>query len=742
MEAKKKYISKVELLGQVLIAFIAVSMSLFHLTLSYFGPPELFAFRSTHLCFVLILTFIIYPPVKKRGSKSIFWFRLTDLIIILFIIFVQLYVILYDLVEFNEKSGFLTKYDILIGCIYLIIVFEATRRAVGWGMLLTALFFTFNTIWTEYFPGFLYGPPTSLINFVDAQFYQEIGIFGIPIAVMSSYIVLFIIFGSMLLRSGASQFLVELSYALTGWQRGGPAKVAVVSSSMMGTVSGSAVANVVTTGTFTIPMMKKIGYTPNFSGAVEAVSSSGGQLMPPIMGAAAFIMAEFLGVSYLTVVIAGILPAVLYYFSLFLIVHFEAIKLGMKPMKRVDLPKVKDVLKKRGHLLIPLFVIMFTLVSGYTVMRAGFNGIASLFILSFIKKDTRFTPLTMLEALKNGAVTAIPVSVACASAGVVIGAITISGSGARFSSLVISFSGEYLWIALITTMVISFILGMGLTTSADYIILASLVIPALIKLGVTPLAAHFFGFYFSSVSGITPPVALAAFAAAGISHGNMMKTGLLACKVGIAAFIVPYMFVYEPSILIIGSNLFDIVIVLITALFGIFCLVCGIQGWLFYKANILERLLLITASITLIKAGVYADLMGVILFGIAVLTNRMKVFTSIFEYISRYFLSIRKTLIKEKEPQTDTYIEAEVNMELPKSNITFHFTDLQAPSIIGERKMVGWASFGIILILLTYLGFNHYHVKYFNQFIIIILAVSLFINCTNYKGWKSIMLET
>ena len=425
----------------------------------------------------------------------------------------------------------------------LYLVLDGTRRAVGWAMVFVAGFFMMHALFAHKFFGFFYGPPTNLAKYIDTLFMTSDGIFGIPLYVASTYIVLFIIFGGILIRSGVGRFFVDLAIALTGHRTGGPAKAVVVASGMTGTVYGSAVANVVTTGSFTIPLMKNYGYRAKFAAAVEACASSGGQITPPIMGAAAFIMAEFLEAPYSYVILAAIIPAFLYFTTIYFMVHVEAEKHGIEKIDKSMLPNVFEVLKGGWHMLLSLVVLMGLLIYGYTAMKAGFWAIVSVIILSFLKKkNTRMTVVDFWELLKVGIKSTVPVTIACACAGIIIGSVFVSGLGLKFTQSVIELSGGMLFPLLCLTAISAIILGMGMTTTAVYITVAALIVPSLIQSGIIPVAAHMFAFYFGVVSTITPPVALASFAGAAIAKSPPMSTAVESSKVGIAKYIVPFAF--------------------------------------------------------------------------------------------------------------------------------------------------------------------------------------------------------
>jgi len=575
-----------------------------------------------HLAFALILTFLIFPLGRKSFKDKLNWLFLVDVLLIALVIGIELWIV-WDLDAFLEKEGMLTRQDQIIILIYIAIVLEATRRSVGWPLVWVTLFFILHAFFAPYFPGFLNGPAASWEWFLEAQVIQSYGIFSIPIAVVSAYVALFIIFSVVLNETGAGKFFIDLAVGLTGWQAGGPAKTAVVASSMFGTISGSVVANVVGTGSVTIPLMKGIGYPRAFAGAVEACASTGGQIMPPVMGAVAFVMAEFMGVPYIKVAAAAAIPAVMFYFSLFIQVHLEAKKLGLKGLPREQLPRILPVLKSGIHLSIPIIAIVWILVEGMTPMKAAFWGLVLLFILAFLKKESRPTPHSFFRMMETAGRVVAPVSVACAAAGIIIGCVFTSGVGYRLSSFILELSKGYTFLSLIMTMITCVILGMGLTTTAVYVTVAALVIPTLIKMGVAPMAAHMFALYFGCLSAITPPVAMAAYAAAGVADSNPMRTGFIAWRLGIAGFIVPFMFVYAPEIVLEGSWIRTLSTSL-SALVGIFCLASSVEGWMFTRENLIQRLILFAAAVTLIKPGLLTDMAGLTLLASVIIWQRLQ----------------------------------------------------------------------------------------------------------------------
>jgi TRAP transporter 4TM/12TM fusion protein len=593
----------------VVCSWLSVGLAFYHLFVAVYGTPEGRSFRSIHLSVMMILAVLIYPAFRTSVKESIFlnkdssdYFRLFgfsyDFIIIGFILFVQFWT-LWDIEAFTMRYG--DKYigDIIVGSILMFLVLDATRRAVGWAMVFVASFFMMHALYADKFFGFFYGPPTRLSKYIDTLFMTSDGIYGIPLYVASTYIVLFIIFGGILIRSGVGRFFVDLAVSLTGHRTGGPAKAAVVASGMTGTVYGSAVANVVTTGSFTIPLMKNYGYRPRFAAAVEACASSGGQITPPIMGAAAFIMAEFLEAPYTYVIMAAIIPAFLYFVTIYFMVHIEAEKHGIEKIKKSMLPNVFEVLKNGWHMLLSLVVLIGLLIYGKTAMTAGFWAIISVIILSFFRKNTRMSVIDILGAFESGIKSTVPVTIACACAGIIIGSVFVSGLGLKFTQSVIELSGGMLFPLLCLTAISAIILGMGMTTTAVYITVAALIVPSLIDSGIMPIAAHMFAFYFGVVSTITPPVALASFAAAAIAKSPPMATAFESAKVGIAKYIVPFAFIYNPSLLMEGP-LYISLYSLISVLLAYWCMTLGLEGWFNGVLSIKKRVLALLGSVCLL----------------------------------------------------------------------------------------------------------------------------------------------
>ncbi|HJS30874.1 MAG TPA: TRAP transporter permease [Alphaproteobacteria bacterium] len=590
----------------VVTGVIAVAMGLYHMWAIAFGAPEAIIFRGTHLLFAFTLIFLMY---RGRATSADAPPSLLDYALLVAAATPILYLFAnYDyVVNRIYYIDDLTTADMAFGVVITILVIEATRRVIGWALPLTAIVFLVYGLFIA---------DLEPMRLLDQLFMTTEGIFGIPLGVSAAYVIIFVIFGSFMERTGMGQLIMDFALCLTGQTAGGPGKCSVVSSSLFGTISGSAVANVMVDGPITIPLMKRTGFKPHFAAGVEAVASTGGQIMPPIMGAAAFVMAEFLAVSYIQVTIWALIPALLYYIACFGAVHFEAKRLGLSGVPRSELPRMGAVLSQRGHLFLPIIIILAVMYSGYSAPLAALAGTLSCFPVAALRATTRqnVTLRNVHDAMVDGAKNALAVAVACASAGIIIGVIALSGTGIVFTQIVVSLAQESLWLALVLTMIAGIILGMGMPTTPAYILMTALLVPAIIKLGVVTPAAHMFAFYFAILSAITPPVALAVFAAAGLAKADLWKSGWAAVKIGAAGFIVPYMFVYEPALLMIGDWT-TTVHATITASIGCLTIAAGLHGYLLRACAAWERALLIVAALLLIKPGIYTDLAG---FGILI----------------------------------------------------------------------------------------------------------------------------
>ncbi|RAK08120.1 TRAP transporter 4TM/12TM fusion protein [Halanaerobium saccharolyticum] len=597
-------------LAAIIVSTIAIVLSLFHLYTAGFGVLLALKQRAVHLGFIFTLIFLLYPALKnKKESKFILGI---DLILALGSIAISSYIIV-NYEALVHRAGMYTQVDHFMAILAIIIVLEGTRRALGPELPVIAILFLIYAHYGQQMPGMLAHRGYSWSRIASHMYFTTEGIFGIPLGVSATYIFLFLLLGAFAKRTGLGDLFIDLSLSLTGRTTGGPAKAAVVSSGLMGSISGSSVANTVTTGSFTIPLMKRVGYNSQFAAAVEASASTGGQIMPPIMGAAAFIMAEFIGVPYVTIARAAILPAILYYITVGLMVHFEAKKQGLIGMSEDLIPKFLTVLKNRGHMIAPLIIIFYYLFRGYTPLRAAFLGILVSFALSFLKKDTRMNLQDLLDTLREGAISALGVAAACASVGFIVGVTTLTGLGLKFTSLTVALANGNLFLALFFTMVACTILGTGLPTTATYIVLATMAAPALTQLGVPILAAHLFVLYFGVVADLTPPAALAAYAGAGISGSDPFKTGLTAVKLAIAGFVVPFVFAYSPSLLLIDTTAVQVILITGSSILGVFSLAAAVLGYLNRKTTILERLLLLGSAYGLLIPGWQLDLLGILL---------------------------------------------------------------------------------------------------------------------------------
>ncbi len=592
-----------------IVSALAITFSLFQLYTAMFGVLDAHLQRSIHLGFGLTLVYLLYPTCKSWSRKQL---HPLDLLLAILGGIAPLYIVMmYQ--ELVLRAGTVTNIDFIAGLLGIALVLEAARRVVGWPMVIVACIFVVYAFAGPYMPNILAHKGVDINELVGHLFFTTEGIFGIPLGVSSTFIFLFILFGAYLETTGLGKFFIDLANALAGWARGGPAKVAVLSSGLMGTVSGSSVANVVGTGSLTIPMMKKLGYKPEFAGAVEATASTGGQLMPPVMGAAAFLIAEFVGVPYIEVVKAAVIPAILYYVGVWIGVHLEARKEGLKGIPRSELPKFKKLFVERGHLAAPLVVIVYLLVVGYTPMKAALWAIGLAIVASMLRKSTRITPKQIIEGLDKGARGVLGVLVACATAGIIIGVVTKTGVGLKLASALIELAGGQLIPAMFFTMITSLLLGMGVPTTANYVITSTIAAPALIQMGVPILAAHMFVFYFGIIADVTPPVALAAFAGAGIAGASPMRTGVNAAKLAIAAFIVPYVFVLSPVLLMIKASAGTIFVSAVTALLGMLGLSIAMNGYYITKVSFLERLIFFIGGILMIDPGALTDVIGLVI---------------------------------------------------------------------------------------------------------------------------------
>lgn len=667
-ELEKKFLHERDLKGRyaLIVSAVAIVFSTFHvINGSFTGLLQHDIVKSVHLAFAIALAFLIYPLSKKRTETKIPFY---DFILAAVGFYVAFYLAMnYKELLFRAAIGY-TPFDFFIAVLAVIFVLEATRRVVNPALVAVAIIFILYAKFGASLPGVLSHPSYDWKQILEHLYYTKEGIFGTPIAVSSSFVVLFVIFGAFLEKSGAGRFFIDLAYSLTGWMVGGPAKAAVVSSALMGTISGSSVANTVTTGAFTIPLMKRVGYKPEFAGAVEPAASTGGQIMPPIMGAAAFIMAEFVGMPYINIVYAAIIPAFLYFFGVFSAVDFEARKENLRGLSREELPSPLQVLKGGWYYLVPLFIIIYMLVSGYTPILAGVYSIYAVIAIMILKplimnyrkpaeqreplgKVLKGSILNILSALEHGGRSATTVAMACASAGIIVGVVTLTGLGFKIAAAAIALSHGYLPIILALTMLVSLILGMGVPTTANYIITSTIAAPAIITfmaqgygmpvrefLETYPelvLPAHMFVFYFGVAADLTPPVALAAYAGSAIAGSDPWKTGINAVKIGIGKYLVPYLFIFSPALLLIGvktpADVFNLLILLATVMLGIMAINAGTIGCITKPLSKAYRLIAIAAGALLLFPDWTAKVVGLVVFTIIFLKQQYSLHNEVVE---------------------------------------------------------------------------------------------------------------
>jgi TRAP transporter 4TM/12TM fusion protein len=652
------------------IVAIGVAMSLFHIYAIAIAPPEAFPYRAWHLAFAITLVFLLFPLFKQGERARPRWW---DLVALVLALGTCVYILVLYKRYIFERDPFVDApdlYDKVMAVLAVVMVLEATRRILGWALPLTVVaFLAYAFVFTN----------IEFSRYVNQLYLTTEGIFGQTLGVSAGYVLIFVLFGSFMERAGTGQLFMDFALSLTGHTAGGPGKVAVVSSSLFGTISGSAVANVMIDGPITIPLMKRTGFPAHFGAAVEAVASTGGQIMPPIMGAAAFVMAEFLNVAYLQVVVWAIIPALLYYVACFAAVHFQAKRQGLKGLPREECPRLWVVLGTRGHLFLPIVIILVIMFTGSSAPLAALAATAACVPLIFLRGPVIAVPFlialavlvavgigpgggfeisgsaviwssaalvvlsvptailhapararlrdstfTFVEALVDGAKNALSVALACAAAGIIIGIIALTGIGITFTQLIVALAQDTLLLALIVTAIAGIILGMGMPTTPAYIIMVALLVPAVARLleptyaglgldGVQKVApAHMFAFYFAILSAITPPVALAVYAAASLAKADLWKTGWAAVRIGAAGFIVPFMFAYEPALMLIvkPGQWHEAVIAAITASIGCVALSAGLYGYLLRACAMWERVVLVAVAFLLIKPGWITDLIG------------------------------------------------------------------------------------------------------------------------------------
>ncbi len=588
----------------------------FQVIANSFGIIDAMALRTWHLLFLLGFTFLLFPTYgKEKRSRALppVW----DLVL-LGITFFTFWYLLHYYTAIARRGGYLQQTDLVIAGLALLLVFEGGRRACKNLAVLGLVFLLYNFL-GMLIPGELGHVGFSLKRVLNHMIWGSQGIFGVGIGVSATYIFLFVLFGAYLKYSGFSQFINDIALTLVGRSAGGPAKVAVLASALLGMINGSAIANVATTGTITIPMMKKTGYKKEFAAAVEAVASTGGQFAPPIMGAVGFVMAEFMGVSYTQVLLAACIPAFLYYLTLLFAVHFEAKRLGLSGLSKENIPDALEVLKKQGHLLIPLVVLIGLLSFGYTPLFAAVIAIFATVLASWLKKETRMTWKVIVQATVEGSRSAIAVGMSCAIIGIIIGTVSLTGLGLSFGYIILRVVGEgQLYLGGLMVMLMSIVLGMGVPGVAAYVIVSTVSVPVLIQTGAIPMAAHMFCLIYACLSNITPPVAMSSYVASGIADSDQTKTSLIAVKLGLTGFILPFFFLDNPILLIGASPDVPLLLTLraiLTSSVGVIALSAGLQGYLLNKLPVIGRIVLIIAGLLFIETQLVTDLIALLLFG-------------------------------------------------------------------------------------------------------------------------------
>lgn len=601
---------------QWVVLFLGASLTAFHLYTAFTSTLPSQLQGAIHLGTALGIIFLLFPAKRswRRTQKTVPWYDVVLAFTAMYVTYHKIF--FYEQVLLSRIQGY-SVFEIIISIIGILLLLEATRRTVGLPIVIVASIMMLYAVFGNFIPTqILSHPGFSVDRLATNLWFQESGVFGTPIQISSKIIYLFLFFGVMLVHSKIGQFFNDLAFALTGRFTGGTAKTAVVASALQGTVSGSSVANTVGSGAFTIPMMKNSGFKPEFAAATEASASTGGQIMPPLMGAAAFIMMDYLGVEFSSIMIAAAIPAMLYFSGIFIGTHFEAKKLGILGLPQSQLPSLKKLMMKNGYMLLPIIIIIVIILQGFTAQRAALMGIITAFTITMIRKETRMNLKKFIKVLEEGARVALPVIAACATAGIIAGVVSITGLGAKFAAGVLALSGGFLPIALFMTMIACLILGMGLPTTANYVVTATIAAPVLIsEFGVLPIAAHMFVFYFGIVADITPPVSLAAYAGAGLANANPFKTGVNAVKLAIAAFIIPYIFVYDPILLLQmqEGTVLTLLFAIVTAVLGMTAVSAALIGYFVTQPNALERLILFAAGLLMIIPDLLPSTIGLLL---------------------------------------------------------------------------------------------------------------------------------
>ena len=606
--------------GDKVLTAVLTCFTLFQLYASISNKVPLQILRYTHLGFAICLAYLIYPAFKHSDRSKEPWYD----VLLAFLFFCVVFYFIYNYKALQFRAGAYTQMDTIMAGLGIALVLGACWRVVGPPIVIIASCFFIYGLTGKYMGGFLLHRGFSLKRIITHLFITTEGVIGNPLGVCSTYIFLFILFGAFLEKTGIGQFFIDLANSLAGWAAGGPAKVAVLSSALQGTVSGSSVSNTVSTGSFTIPLMKSLGYEPEFAGAVEAAASTGGQIMPPVMGSAAFLISESCGVPYRQLMLIAIIPASLYFTGIWISVHLEAKRLGLKGTPRDQLPKLGPLFLSKGHLILPLVAIIYLMISGFTITRSALIGCVVCIIVPYLRKSTWVSPKQIVTALPQAGKSVVSVATACSTAGIIIGMVTLTGLGQRIGTGIFDLVGNNVFLALVCAMFTSLILGMGVSTTSNYLITSTIAAPILIKAGIPMLAAHMFCFYFGIVADITPPVALAAYAGSAIAKGNAFKTGVNATKLAIAAFLIPYMFAMNPKMIMIGGTFLEALPMLVTAVIGLIGIGAGFIGYLNGPVNPVMRVISLVGGLLLVIPGTVTDIAGIAMIALVVLTNHLQ----------------------------------------------------------------------------------------------------------------------
>ncbi|WP_102344763.1 TRAP transporter permease [Bacillus sp. Marseille-P3661] len=603
---------------RIIVLVFTLALSIFTLYTAIFGLLTPVLQRSIHIGLVMVIAFLLYP--LKEGSK---WLRVIDYLGISILISSIVY-LHYSYGTLMERIGYENLWDTLFGTIFIVVLLELCRRVVGFPLMIIALLFICYAIWGNIVPGFYGHEGYPLSRIVTTMFLTTEGVFGSALGAAATFVAIFIIFGTFLEKSGGSQSFIDLTTSIGGRKRGGPAKVAVLSSALTGSINGSAVANVSSTGVFTIPLMKKVGYTPKIAGSIEAVASTGGSILPPIMGSGAFVMSEMAGIPYSTIILACAIPSILYYFSIYFVVDFEAAKNNIGQLSEDEIPKLKETLKRGLLFIIPLAVLIFCIVIlKLSIVRSGLYSILSILLISLFNPKGRIDFKNFIDILSTSAKRMILVSIACATAGLIVGVITLSGLGLKLSGTLMEVGQNSLFLTLVLTMIGAIVIGMGLPSTPAYIVFSVLSVPALVNLGVPLLTAHLFVFYFASFAPITPPVALASYAAAGISGSNPLGTAMQSFIFGLPAFVIPFMIIYGPELIGQGTAV-NIIIGFISGCLGVMAFAGCTTSWFLDKLNYLERFVMLSIGVLLIIPGIITDSLGLGLLAVIIFIKFFK----------------------------------------------------------------------------------------------------------------------